>query len=168
MAQVRKCGLPKVVGHDPAVLILGSFPGEQALARAEYYGNPQNHFWGIIERLFGIQRDLPYHERIARLTDRHIALWDTIRSCTREGSGDDRIRNSEPEEVIDLIRSYPTIRLVALNGKTAEKNFYRMLHVHGPLPGVIVCTFPSTSPANARYSFEEKVRQWEMIREFAP
>jgi hypothetical protein len=84
-----KTGFAFEVGSNPKVLILGSFPGEQALARQEYYGNPRNHFWQIMEALFSFDRHLPYRERIDLLLSKGIALWDTVRSCRRIGSGDD-------------------------------------------------------------------------------
>jgi hypoxanthine-DNA glycosylase len=45
-------GLPLLVGDDPAVLILGSFPSRKSLERKQYYANPQNQFWRIMAAFF--------------------------------------------------------------------------------------------------------------------
>ena len=81
-------GLFPVNGRDPVLLILGSYPSVQSLARNEYYGNPQNQFWKIMEILFGIDHTLPYISRTAHLTKQRIALWDVLFSCSRNGSAD--------------------------------------------------------------------------------
>ena len=57
-------GFLPVHGESVEVLILGSFPSRQSLEKKEYYGNPQNHFWHIIEALYDIDRHLPYAVRI--------------------------------------------------------------------------------------------------------
>ena len=152
-------GLAPVTGSMPRVLILGSFPSVLSLERQEYYGNPRNRFWAVIEELFNIPAALPYPDRIARLTQHGIALWDTVRSCERPGSADNRIRNPVPNEIAGFIRLHPTIRLVALNGSTAARFYHRFAEVPG-LPSV---TLPSTSPANAAMGFAETVGRWRII-----
>ena len=52
-------GLSPLHGEQPEVLIPGSFPSRQSLEKKEYYGNPGNHFWYIIEALFSIDSHLP-------------------------------------------------------------------------------------------------------------
>ena len=59
--------LPPVYGESPEVIILGSFPSRQSLLKNEYYGNPRNHFWQIIEALFSLDRHLPYRVRTSLL-----------------------------------------------------------------------------------------------------
>ncbi|RPI39938.1 MAG: DNA-deoxyinosine glycosylase [Methanoregulaceae archaeon] len=153
-------GLPPVTGPGPIILILGSFPSVLSLAHAEYYGNPKNRFWAVMEELFKIPVTLPYPERSLRLIGERIALWDVVRDCSREGSADSRIRNPVPNDIAGFVRANPTIRLVALNGSTAGRMYHRFAEVRG-LPSE---TLPSTSPANARVPFTEKVRQWEIVK----
>ena len=57
---IRLSGLPPVVGPDPRILVLGSFPSALSLEKVEYYANPRNQFFAIIEDLFSIKRDSPY------------------------------------------------------------------------------------------------------------
>jgi double-stranded uracil-DNA glycosylase len=148
-------GLAPVTQENPAVLILGSYPSVQSLAKREYYGNPQNRFWAIMERIFGINRTLPYAARTARLAECHIALWDVLASCSREGSADATITDTVPNDIAGFLASHPSVRCIALNGTAAGKFFARDIT---PVPVVVL---PSTSPANARLTLEEKTRIWK-------
>ncbi len=153
-------GLPQVRGTSTEVVILGSFPSCQSLRHKEYYGNPQNHFWKIIEALFQIDHHLPYGERTTRLTDHKVALWDVISTCCREGSADARIRSPVFNDLRSFFGSCPSLRLIVLNGSTAGR-YYTMMKMTVPVPVVVL---PSTSPANTRLSLNEKIKRWEIIR----
>jgi len=71
-------GLPFEPGGIPRVLILGSFPSPLSLEAGEYYANPRNQFWNIMEVHLGISKGLPYTEKLAGLKNRNIGLWDVI------------------------------------------------------------------------------------------
>ena len=120
------------------------------------------HSWRIIGRIAGIAPHLPYAVRASRLADHHIALWDVVHSCHRQGSADAAIRDPEFNDIAGLLDSHRTIRCILLNGSTAGKYFARINHCLPEL--VTIDVLPSTSPANARYTFAEKVRRWEVIR----
>ena len=153
-------GFLPVHAESVEVLILGSFPSRQSLGKKEYYGNPQNHFWRIIEALFNIDRHLPYAVRISRLTEHRIALWDILSGCCRDGSADAQIREPVFNDLAAFLRAHPEIRLIALNGSTAGR-YYHQMTISTQVPAVIL---PSTSPANARVSLPEKVSAWSIIR----
>jgi TDG/mug DNA glycosylase family protein len=159
-SQFCESGLPPVLGQSPEVVILGSFPGRQSLLHHEYYGNPQNHFWKIVEALFGIDHRLPYNVKTSRLTDRRVALWDVISSCCRHGSADTRIRNPVFNDLPGFFTSCPALRLITLNGSTAGR-YFSLLKIPVQVPVVVL---PSTSPANTRFTLSEKVKRWEIIR----
>lgn len=150
------CGLMPVTGPDPRILILGSFPSVMSLAQGEYYGNPKNRFWAVMEKILGIQAGLSYLERTRHLTKRGVALWDVVQSCERPGSADSRIKNPVPNDITGFFRAHPTLRLVALNGQTAG----RLYHTLAEVPGLASVTLPSTSPAHAAMAFGEKVERW--------
>jgi TDG/mug DNA glycosylase family protein len=147
-------------GTLPRVLVLGSFPSVLSLERAEYYGNPRNRFWAVMEEVFGIPAALPYPERCRRLEHEGVALWDVVAACSRPGSADSRIRNPVPNDILGFVRALPSVRLIALNGSTAGRLYHRLCEV----PGIPVVTLPSTSPANAAVTFAEKVRMWDMVK----
>jgi len=159
LSQPDRCGLAPVTGPDPRVLILGSFPSVLSLAHREYYGNPKNRFWAVMENILGIPANLPYAERILRLTQNGIALWDVVASCERPGSADSRIKNPVANDIAGFFQAHPTLRLVALNGQTAGRLYHQLAEV----PGLASVTLPSTSPAFAAMPFEEKVRAWNVI-----
>jgi TDG/mug DNA glycosylase family protein len=153
-------GLSPVTGSDPRILILGSFPSVLSLERQEYYGNPKNRFWAVMEEIFFIPLSLPYPERTALLTRQGIALWDVVASCERPGSADNQIKNPVPNDIAGFIRDHPMVQLVALNGGTAGRLYHRLAEV----PGLHCVVLPSTSPANAAMPFREKVRAWEVLK----
>jgi len=155
-------GFPPVHGEVPEVVILGSFPSSQSLVKNEYYGNPQNHFWHIMEALYTIDRKLPYSVRTSRLKESRIALWDVLTSCCRAGSADIRIREPVFNDLAGFLASHPTLRLVVLNGSAAGR-YYHQLALSTPVPAVIL---PSTSPANTRFTLEKKVKAWGKIRTY--
>ena len=150
-----------VVDRRSRILILGTMPGPVALKRRQYYGFPGNHFWPIIEKRFAGGRALSYPRRIQLLTKNRIALWDVIGSCRREGASDGAIRRVTPNKIPELLKRYPNIRRIFVNGKTAEKLFRKHFGESVRLP--VVC-LPSTSPAHAAMSFQKKLKRWRVIR----
>jgi hypoxanthine-DNA glycosylase len=160
-------GLGLESGPEPVVLVLGTFPSVIARRERAYYANPQNHFWLIVESLFGIPRALPYRERVAALNSRGIALWDTVEACRQEGSMDHSIRDPVLADVAGWLASHTSVRLVAVNGRTAERFLKRALRSRTVSPSVQIVVLPSTSPAYAAMPIGEKVRRWGVLREFA-
>lgn len=159
---------PPILGSSAAVLILGSAPGQHALAVGEYYAHPQNQFWRIMGDLLGAGHELPYTARTARLRQAGIALWNVLEECERIGSLDARIvRASErPGDVAGLLTAQPTIRAVCFNGRLAEQAFAR--HVHPALsPGQAAHLhfhpLPSTSPAYAALPYAAKLEKWRIL-----
>lgn len=154
-------GLFPVAGKDPELLILGSFPSRLSLEHAEYYGNPQNHFWRIMEALFGIGPSAPYPERIRQVVARRIALWDVVRSCSRPGSADARIKEPVFNDIPGFVAARPTVRLIGLNGRMAARSYARI----GDAIRVPSVALPSSSPAYAAMRLEEKIRRWSVLVE---
>lgn len=154
-------GLEPVAGLSPRILILGSFPSQKSLLHSEYYGNPQNHFWRIMEALFAIDIALPYAIRLELIRENHIALWDVVGSCLRPGSADARISHPHFNDIAGFAASHPTLRLVVLNGSTAARFYTKM----GEIPKIPFLALPSTSPANTRYTLAEKTELWSVIKE---
>jgi len=159
-------GLPPIIDERSRVLVLGSFPSVQSLEKRQYYGNRLNQFWGIMETLFGIDRDWAYARRTVALLDGGVAVWDVIAACRREGSGDDAIKDAEANPIMDMLRSHPRIQYVAFNGSTAWATARRLLPGVFQMPGAHCERMPSTSPKHARRSLEEKAASWASIRKW--
>jgi len=155
-----------VIGRDPRVLILGSMPGLVSLQFTQYYGNPRNAFWSIMAELFTIEIDCEYPQRIAQVSELPIVLWDTLKACHREGSLDSSIlkHQLEANDIVALLNKYPQICAIAFNGATSEKYFKQMVKPNLPVDcDIDFIRMPSTSPANARMRFEEKLAHWRQI-----
>lgn len=159
--------LPPVVDEHTRVLIVGSMPGVQSLEKQQYYGNPRNHFWGIIAEL--LQKEIPaeYSERLQLLRNHGIGLWDVIRECEREGSLDSNIRNEIPNDFQSLFTCYPQIQAILFNGSKAHDVFKKRLGFE-LLGNRAFYKMPSTSPVPGRNikTFEQKVEAWNILRTF--
>ena len=153
---VRLLGLPPVIARRTRLVVLGSFPGAASLAARQYYAHPRNQFWPLLSALWGI--DLvgqPYARRLAALRERGLGLWDVYASCHRECSLDSAIEDAALNDLASLRRRAPALQAVAHNGGESA----RSMHVTAAL-GLPVTRLPSTSPANASWSFERKLAAW--------
>jgi hypoxanthine-DNA glycosylase len=152
---------------DARVLILGSMPGQVSLAQSQYYAHPRNLFWIFMQTLFDIDKCLSYDERILALKAQKIALWDVYAECYREGSLDVSITAStiRCNDFVSFFKAYPNIHTIFFNGKAAEKAYKK--HIL-PLMPVRHCQYiglPSSSPANASISYEDKLQCWQKVQE---
>ena len=156
-----KAAFPPIIAPDARILILGTMPGEESLARQEYYANPRNQFWRIMQALFEIPVTVPYPERISSLQRRRIALWDVLHSCERVGGLDSAIKNAIPNDFAGLLADNPALKAIAFNGKKAAEWFEKWARVD--TTGFQKLVLPSTSPA-AALAFEKKVTAWAVLR----
>jgi hypoxanthine-DNA glycosylase len=157
---------PPLFREDAVYLILGTMPGVESLRRGEYYAHPRNAFWPIMGRLFGAGPDLPYSERVRRLTAARVAVWDVVARCRRPGSSDAEIRDAIPNDILGLLRRAPRVRRILFNGAEAERLFRRFWGSsldRAPLRGIEWIRLPSTSPAHATRSLDEKSEFWRRI-----
>lgn len=160
-------GFPPIADAHARILILGSLPGQVSLQRQQYYAQPQNAFWKIMGRLFGAGPELPYEDRAQDLVRNGIALWDVCAAAQRPGSLDSAIVHSSvvPNDLAAFLASHPDVGLVCFNGSKAAE-LYRRLVLPGlpdTLRAIRYATLPSTSPAHAAMSFEEKLTRWAAV-----
>jgi hypoxanthine-DNA glycosylase len=151
-----------IVDENCKVLILGTMPSVESLRKQEYYANKRNQFWKIVFSLIGRTIINNYEDKKNFLLMNHIAIWDVLYSCEREGSLDSNIKNTEPNDFNWLFMKYPSIKSIYFNGKTAEKLYRRLVDKNINNGVMFLTALPSTSPANAM-KFEEKVREWQVI-----
>ena len=99
-----------------------------------------------------------YELKLKTLLKNNIALWDTIKTCKRDGSLDSNIQNESPNDIKGLLKKYPNIKTICLNGNKSysafKKYFPNLLEKYNCLQ------VPSTSPANARYSLDKLIEVW--------
>jgi len=161
----RLVGLPPVIGRATRLLILGSFPGAASLAAGQYYAWPRNHFWPILSAIWGVDlAALPYRRRLAEVRRRGLGLWDVYASCRREGSLDSAIVEPVLNDLASLARRAPGLRAIAHNGGESARSMKHTAELTREL-GVEVLRLPSTSPANASWSFERKLAAWRAALE---
>ena len=156
--------LPPLVSSDTRLLILGSFPGVASLRAQQYYGHPQNHFWRILQAIWPASASgtgvYCYQFRSEWLLSKKLGLWDVYASCEREGSLDSNIRHAVLNDLAGLRQLCPHLEAIAHNGGESFKHAR-----HSSALGLPVYRLPSTSPANASWSFERKLAAWREVFE---
>ncbi|MFZ2295342.1 MAG: DNA-deoxyinosine glycosylase [Polaromonas sp.] len=157
-------GLPPLVSSRTRVLILGSFPSAASLAAQQYYGHPQNQFWKILQAIWpsspAATGASSYKIRSDWLLSKSLGVWDVYAACEREGSLDSHIRNAAVNDFAEMKRLCPALEAIAHNGGESFKHAR-----HPQLLGLPVYKLPSTSPANASWSFERKLAAWREVFE---
>lgn len=158
----RLMGLPPLVSGETRLLILGSFPSVASLAKQQYYGHPQNQLWRI---LYAIWPSNPcadcassYQKKSDWLLARGLGVWDVYASCERVGSLDKAIRHPQVNDFAALLARCPQLTAVAHNGGESFRHAQ-----HTQALGLAVYKLPSTSPANASWSFERKLAAWREV-----
>jgi len=143
------------------ILILGSFPSVKSQENKFFYGHPQNRFWPLIAEIFGEEKAHTRDEKISLALRNHIAVWDVIESCDIVGSSDSSIKNVVPNDFSEILAN-SRIERIFINGRTAEKFYKKYQAKVIDIPAVCL---PSTSPANAAWSFDRLKEAWSIIKE---
>lgn len=161
MRKARLRSFAPVADRRARILILGSMPGRASLQAGQYYAHPHNAFWRITARLLEFDAAAPYAARQRALKAARIALWDVLHSCRRDGSMDARIEDEVANDFAAFFRTHRGITHVFFNGAKAEASFRQL--VPGIGAGLRCKRLPSTSPANASFSFARKLAAWRAI-----
>ena len=161
-----------IVSPSSHTLILGSIPGVASLRAHEYYAHPRNAFWPILYAVWLPPKTVgslknpsttnlglpPYKERLRFLISKNLALWDVVATCTREGSLDSAVHDEEIQAFDTFFAAYPNISKILFNGRKAYDLFSQH---HGFTVNMIYHLMPSTSPAHAGMTFDEKLAVWQ-------
>jgi len=141
-------------------------PSRESLRQARYYAHPRNCFWPLLADLLRLPHQ-DYSKRALRVKQMGYAIWDVLQSCSRASSLDSDIVESSirPNDFDSFFAGHPRISRVFFNGAKAEILYRR--HVLGRLPAAVqdlTCQrLPSTSPANAAMTLEQKRQAWRVI-----
>lgn len=160
---MKKRSFPPSVTPECSVLVLGSLPGDESLRQAQYYAHPRNAFWKIMGTLLGFAPSLPYEERLSLLNRGGIGLWDIVASGVRPGSLDQHISQEQPNDIAALLECFPDIGTICCNGTASHKYLKRYFPELFLRETLSVIQMPSTSPAAARLTYEQKLRAYEKI-----
>ena len=151
------------------VLLLGSVPSPLSRKVSCYYGNTQNRFWRVLYALWGLDLSacepdgLDVAARRAFCLEHGIALWDVIARCRIRGASDASITDVVPND-LRLILDAADVREIFATGSAAGRYYRRLIE---PELGRPVTVLPSTSPANAAWSFERLVEAYVPVRDAA-
>ena len=151
-----------VYDKNSKILILGSFPSVKSREGCFFYHHPQNRFWKTLASVMNQPVPTTIEEKKAFLLNNHIAVWDTIASCTIEGSSDSSIKNVVPTDLSVILSEAPDLQIFC-NGATSHQ-YYRKYQEK--LIGRQAIRLPSTSPANAAWSMERLKNEWSVIRNY--
>ena len=145
-----------VYNSNSEILILGSFPSIVSREVNYYYGNKSNRFWRLISSIYNSQIPFSNFERESFLIENKIALYDVIYSCTITGSSDSSIKDVIPNNIVDILNN-SNIKRIFTNGKLAYNLYNKYLKYSLEIEA---CYLPSTSAANAAWSFEKLKNEW--------
>lgn len=152
--------IPPLFDSGSKTLILGSFPSVKSREAAFFYGHPQNRFWAVVAAVFETEKPMTVEKKKELILSNKLALWDVIAQCEIEGSADSTIRDVTANDLSVILKSSKVDRIF-VNGKTAEKYYNKYTF---PKTEIKAICLPSTSPANAAWSFERLVEAWKIIK----
>lgn len=165
-------GLPPLECDDPEILIIGTFPGISSLESGEYYHDNTNRIWEVLCKIYN---DYPvptnYEDKQALLARHRIVLWDYYKTASRKNSNssDKSLVGLEPNDIIDFLKKYPTIRKIAINGYGKYDSWGKKLIkaiADDPVlksRNIQVFRLPETSGLNTRYNVEKLAKEWEIF-----
>ena len=153
--------IPPIYDSDSNVLILGSFPSVKSREEQFFYGHPQNRFWKVVASVHNAPVPDSIEQKKQFLLEHHIAVWDVIQSCDIVGSADSTIKNVTANDIEWILRQ-ADIKKIFVNGKKAEQLYKK--HIAKRIGREAIC-LPSTSPANAAWTYEKLVDAWRQITE---
>ncbi len=153
--------IPPLFDENSRVLILGSFPSVKSREARFFYGHPQNRFWKLMARLFSEEIPVTVEEKTSLILRHHLALWDTIHSCTIVGSSDSSIKDVVPND-LGVILGNSRVERIFCNGTASYTLYQKYIFPQNGIPAV---KLPSTSPANAAWSPDRLAEAWRVICE---
>lgn len=156
---------PPIVDGFAHTMILGSMPGVASLQADQYYAHPRNTFWPIMGALFGAGPAMPYANRTETLLRHGVAVWDVLKRCTRHGSLDSSIDDTSvvPNDFPGFLLAHPHIDRIFFNGAKAENCFSQHVAPRLQQGCPALARLPSTSPAHASMTFEQKLQAWQAV-----
>jgi hypoxanthine-DNA glycosylase len=153
-------GFPPVLPKHARILLLGSFPGVASLAQSQYYAHPRNQFWRLLGACLGVDlASLPYAQRLEQASQLGVGIWDVVAQCQRVGSLDSAVTQAAVNPLADYLREHaPALARIGFNGGLSWKLGHHLADF-----GYAVYKLPSSSPAAAMYTFEQKLAQWRPL-----
>lgn len=155
-----------IVTNNSKILILGSYPSIKSFEKSQYYANPKNKFWDIIQDILNCNKDLNYDERVELIKNNNIALWDVVKRCQRDGSLDNNIIKETIvyNDIEQLLIDYQSIKSILCNGNAAF-TLIKKSNLLETFLDIKIYKLPSTSPAYAKLPYNEKLKEWSILKD---
>ena len=154
-----------IFDENSKILILGSFPSVISRKLGFYYANPQNRFWHVLAGILNTPLPKSMDEKINFLLAHRIAIYDAAISCEIKGSSDAKMTAVVPVNLEPIFSVARVVQVFANGGKAHEICEKYLKNQILNATGKEVVKLPSTSPANANFSFERLVREWMVVAE---
>jgi TDG/mug DNA glycosylase family protein len=160
--------VPDVLEPGVRVVFCGINPGHWSAAAGAAFANPRNDFWRLLHAAGFTPRVLEPHEQ-SELLRFGVGLTNAARRTTR-GSGELRKADfAGAAERLDTLARTLRPHVIAFVGKAAYTGVYGGRAELGPqerrLDETALFVLPSTSPANAAVSWEERLCWFRALRE---
>jgi len=157
-----------VLGPDLRVLFCGINPGRASAAAGAHFANPRNDFWRLLHAAGFTPRLFEPHEQF-ELLQLGIGLTNAARRTTRGASELRAADFAGAAERLERLARELRPGVVAFVGKAAYQGTFRERPELGvqqrKLADSTVFVLPSTSPANAAVSWEERLRWFRMLHD---
>ena len=159
--------LPDYLVPGLDLVFVGANPGIVSAEQGHYYANVRNPFWKLLHQAGLVDEPLGPNDD-ARVNDFGIGLTDLVKRPTRginDLSHSER-RSGAPAVLAKLEACQPHV--VCFNGKEVYRGYSGHPCQLGEqcerIAGARVFVVPSTSPRNARWSFDEKVDYFRQLK----
>ena len=163
MSETQTHPFKPIFDKNSKILILGSFPSVVSRKFGFYYANPQNRFWRVLAQILNAPPPASTEEKIKFLLAHGIAIYDAAISCEIKGSSDAKMTAVVPANLKSIFGGARIARVFANGGKAHEicEKYLKTQILNATGKGPV--KLPSTSSANANFSFERLVQEWTVI-----
>lgn len=159
--------LPDYLAPGLDLVLVGANPGITSARQGHYYAHPQNAFWKLLHQSGLLDEPLGPTDDV-RINDFGIGLTDLVRRPT-SGINDlsQKERRSAAPALLERLEACQP-RVVCFNGKEVYRGFSGKGCELGlqreRVAGARVFVVPSSSPRNARWSFDEKLGYFRQLK----
>jgi double-stranded uracil-DNA glycosylase len=160
--------VPDVLASGLDVVFCGINPGFHSDAEAAHFANPRNDFWRLLHAAGFTSRLVDPSEQLEVLRE-GVGITNAAYRTTRGSSDLRRGDFAGSAERLERLAVELRPRAIGFVGKEAYRGPFGGRPQHGlqelRLGDTLLFVLPSTSPANAAVSWEERLRWFRALRE---